>query len=125
MIREGRDFAFVGVAQWFVDAAVMIAASHFDVSIGIANLAGRIAGASLGFWVNGAVTFAGTGGERDDRWNIVRYAIVWIAACWLSTLGVMLLDRALGRHAAWFGKPIIDGLLGLASFVASRHWVYR
>jgi putative flippase GtrA len=123
MIREGRDFVLVGLAQCLVDATVMIAANHLGAPIYAANVAGRIAGASLGFWLNGAITFPA--GAHESRSHLIRYGILWLAACWLSTVGVVLLNRTLGRHWAWLGKPVIDGLLGFGSFVASRNWVYR
>jgi putative flippase GtrA len=123
VIREGRDFILVGIAQAVADWLVFVAASYVGAPLSAANLGGRVAGALLGFWLNGAITFR-TDAMRDRR-SFPRYVVLWLAACLLSTFGVVILDATFGRYWAWLGKPVIDLTLGVASFVASRNWVYR
>jgi putative flippase GtrA len=123
VIREGRDFILVGVAQAVADWIVFVAASYVGAPLSAANLGGRVAGALLGFWLNGAITFR-TDPMRDWR-CFPRYVALWLVACLLSTFGVVVLDATFGRNWAWFGKPVIDAMLGVGSFVASRNWIYR
>jgi hypothetical protein len=37
----------------------------------------------------------------------------------------MLVDACCGLHGAWLGKPLIDTVLAIGSFLASRYWVYN
>jgi putative flippase GtrA len=123
VIRQGRDFVIVGIAQAFLDWLVFAAASGVGVPISAANFGGRVAGALLGFWLNGAITFRTD--TKLEQQALLRYAVLWIVACLLSTMGVVALDATFGRDWAWIGKPIVDAVLGVASFGASRNWVYR
>lgn len=124
LLRQGRWFATVGGVQWLVDWCVMFVLSHSGVPVAYANIAGRICGALLGFWLNGRITFARD--DRDPRWRqLVRYVVLWCVTTTLSTLGVSALNAAFGLRGAWIGKPIVDGVLAIGSFLASRHWVYR
>src|SRR5690606_31852583 len=59
LTRQGRHYLFIGGVQWLVDWGVMVALSHFGMAVGPANVVGRIAGALLGYWANGKLTFAG------------------------------------------------------------------
>lgn len=124
VLREGRWFIAVGVAQWLVDWAAMVALSHAGMSVAAANVAGRVCGALLGFWLNGMITFA-----RDDgasRWRqALRYVTLWCCNTVLSTFGVSTVASAFGLRWAWLAKPLVEGALAVISFLASRHWVYR
>jgi putative flippase GtrA len=59
LTRQGRHYLLIGGLQWLVDWGVMVALSHLGLRIGVANVAGRVSGALLGFWLNGRITFAG------------------------------------------------------------------
>ena len=122
--RQAPLFVGVGVLQWLTDWGVMVALSHLGAAIAFANVSGRIAGASLGFWMNGSVTFGRPGTRGPRRRHFARYVVLWLASALLSTAGVALIDAVFGRHAAWLGKPLLDGVLGLGSFLVSRYWVY-
>jgi putative flippase GtrA len=124
LLRQGRWFAAVGGVQWLVDWGVMFFLSHAGVPVAVANVAGRVSGAAFGFWLNGRVTFARD--ERAPRWRqLLRYVALWCATTTLSTLALSAIDAAFGLRGAWLGKPLVDGVLAIASFLASRHWVYR
>lgn len=124
LLRQGRFFVLIGVLQWLVDWGLMVVLSHLGVSVALANVVGRISGAALGFWLNGSVTFASDG--RGPGWRqLGRYALLWCATTTLSTGGVSLIDAHFGLRDAWLAKPLVDGVLSIGSFLASRHWVYR
>jgi putative flippase GtrA len=123
-LRQGRHFIVVGLAQGLLDWSVMVALSHFGLAIGFANVAGRLSGALLGYWLNGSITFA-RDGHRPGWHQFGRYVVLWCSATTLSTAAVSLIGAEFGLRAAWLGKPLVDGVLAIGSFLASRHWVYR
>jgi putative flippase GtrA len=123
LLRQGRWFALVGLLQWLADWSVMVALSHAGLPLAGANVAGRAGGALLGFQLNGRITFS-RDGRGPNRLQLARYAVLWCTTALLSTAGVMTVQALLGLEGAWLGKPAIDVLLALGSFLASRHWVY-
>ena len=57
--RQGQHYLMIGLVQWLVDWGVMVFLSHQGMPVEPANILGRISGAALGYWLNGAITFAG------------------------------------------------------------------
>lgn len=126
MVRQVIGFGLVGAAQIVLDWACFVALSALGVAVVPANLAGRVVGASLGFWANGRFTFARPGeAPRLGRRRLLRYVAFWLAMSSLSTLAVLALDHLQGLQAAWLGKPLIDAALAVLGFLVSKYWVYR
>ncbi|KFN49402.1 hypothetical protein N790_05330 [Arenimonas malthae CC-JY-1] len=126
MLRELVGFGLVGGLQLLADWACFVALTALGVPVVPANLAGRVAGASLGFWANGRYTFARPGEPpRLGRRRLARYLAFWLAMSVLSTVAVMGLDAMRGLHAAWLGKPLVDAALAALGFVAAKYWIYR
>lgn len=126
MIRQVVGFGLVGGLQLLLDWACFVALTALGVAVLPANLVGRIAGASLGFWANGRFTFAKPGEPpRLGRRRLLRYVLFWLAMSALSTLAVMGLDQLHGLHAAWLGKPLVDAVLAAMGFLAAKYWIYR
>jgi putative flippase GtrA len=123
-LRQGRRFILVGLAQGLLDWSVMVALSHLGLAIAFANVAGRISGALLGYWLNGSITFA-RNGQRPGWRQFGRYVVLWCGSTVLSTAALSLIDVHFGLRGAWLAKPLVDGVLSIGSFLASRHWVYR
>jgi len=122
--RQAPRYLIVGTIQWLLDWGVMVLLSHFGLRIGLANIAGRVTGAMLGFWLNGKVTF--TGDEHVlGRRQLLRFVVMWLALTLLSTVAIELIDDVLGRKWAWLAKPLVEACLGVLGFLGSRHWVYR
>ncbi|MGF6710220.1 putative flippase GtrA [Luteibacter sp. W1I16] len=117
-------FVAVGGAQLVVDAATFIGLSHWGLSVPIANVVARMAGALLGFWLNGKITFLKED-ERLHRVHLGRFAMFWLAATAVSTGALALATHTLGLVTAWIIKPVIEILLAIVSFLVSRHWIYR
>ena len=122
--RQGGHYLLIGGLQWLLDWAVTVVASHGGLPIEAANVCGRIAGAMLGFWLNGKVTFAGDDTRLGGR-QLRRFVLLWLCTTTISTLAMGGIDDAFGLHGAWRAKPAIELTLGLAGFLASRHWVYK
>lgn len=123
LTRHFRRYLLVGGLQWLLDCAVMVALSAAGLGIAPANIAGRISGALLGFWLNGRYTFHGHGGTLGGA-TFTRFALMWLAMTWLGTWLLAQVDARLGLHGAWLAKPVVELLLGLAGFVLARQWVY-
>ncbi|MEN1972885.1 GtrA family protein [Luteimonas sp. MJ204] len=122
--RQGPRYLVIGGIQWLLDWGVMVLLSHFGLRIGLANVAGRVTGAMLGFWLNGKVTF--TGDEHVlGRRQLMRFIVMWLVMTLLSTVAIEAIDDVLGRKWAWLAKPLVEACLGVVGFLGSRHWVYR
>ena len=122
--RQGRHYLTIGILQWLVDWGVMVGLSHLGLLVEPANVAGRISGAALGFWLNGRITFAGDGTTIGRR-QFGRFALMWLSTTLVSTLAMGAIDDAGGLKWAWIAKPVVELVLGGIGFVLSRHWVYK
>jgi len=123
--RQLVAYGLVGGLQLLVDWACFVSLTALGVAVVPANLAGRIAGASLGFWLNGRITFARSGVPTLARRNALRFLVFWLAATAASTLAMQTVDAREGLQAAWLLKPLVEALLAGVGFVAARHWIYR
>ncbi|HVI58004.1 MAG TPA: GtrA family protein [Luteimonas sp.] len=124
LTRQGRHYLLIGGIQWLVDWAVMVALSHFGMRVGPANVAGRVSGALLGYWLNGKLTFAGED-TAVGRTQLVRFVLMWLGTTAVSTWSMTHIDELFGLGWAWLAKPAIELALGVLGFVLSRHWVYK
>jgi len=124
LTRQGRHYLMIGGIQWLVDWGVLVGLSHLGMLIEPANVAGRISGAVLGYWLNGKLTFAG-----DDtalgRTQLQRFLLMWLCTTIASTWAMGSIDDWFGLKWAWLAKPGVEAALGLIGFVLSRHWVYK
>jgi putative flippase GtrA len=124
MLRQTRHFVAVGIVQWAADWATLVGLSALGAPVAPANIAGRIVGAMLGFWLNGRFTFARDGSTLG--WpQLARYIVLWCANTVISTLAIAAIKGHADLYGAWLAKPLIEGALALATFLVSRHWVYR
>ena len=124
LTRQGSHYLAIGIVQWLLDWGVMVGLSHLGVAVEWANIAGRISGASLGFWANGRFTFAGADTTVGRR-QLLRFLIMWLATTTASTWALATIDDALGLKWAWLAKPLVELALGALGFFLSRQWVYR
>ena len=122
--RHARHYLLIGGLQWLVDWGVMVLLSNWGMAVELANILGRVAGAMLGYWLNGKLTFAGDETEVG-RTQLVRFILMWIGTTTVSTLSMGLIDDHLGLKWAQLAKPAVEGVLGVVGFLLSRHWVYK
>lgn len=125
IVRQGLLFLMVGAALVCVDWAVFVVFSAVGVPTVAANVAGRMVGAMLGFYLNGSLTFRSGQGARVGRRHLGRFAIAWLLLTALSTTLVASAAARIGLHYAWLAKPLVEALMALISFVISRQWVYQ
>lgn len=122
--RQGRNYLLLGGLQWLVDCTVMMALSHAGMPVEPANIAGRISGAVLGYWLNGRITFASEHNTLG-RTQFMRFVAMWLCTTAISTSALGVIDNLAGLKWAWVTKPGLELVLGALGFVISRHWVYR
>ncbi|WP_334178998.1 GtrA family protein [Pseudoxanthomonas sp.] len=125
LLRQGGSFLIVGALQLLVDWALFVGLTALGVSAAPANLAGRIGGALLGFWLNGRVTFAQAGSAQLGWWRFAKFLLVWIPLTVISTLAVTWVAGTLGLAHAWLAKPLVEAALAVVAFFLWRHVVYR
>lgn len=123
LLRQGLGFSAVGGLQLLLDWGVMMGLSASGIPLPAANVAGRVAGASLGFWANRQLTFTDHDGPASR--HLLRFLLLWSVLTVLSTLQVEYIALHGGLSRAWLLKPLIEALLAVVSFLASRYWVYR
>ncbi len=122
--RHASHYLAIGFVQWLLDWGVMVGLSHFGMRVVPANIVGRIAGACVGYWLNGKLTFAGDDTTVGHK-QFGRFLAMWVFTTALSTLAMGHIDDVFGLKWAWIAKPAIELVLGLIGFVLSRHWVYK
>jgi len=126
VFKQGLLYGVVGAAQLGADWLAFVALSYLGMAPAIANVLGRVVGASLGFVLNGRFTFRQTDGSAQlHARSLSRFAISWALMTGLSTLLVTASVSAFGLETTWITKPLIDILLAVAGFVASKYWIYR
>lgn len=122
--RHARHYLLIGGIQWLVDWGVLVLLTHLGMAVVPANVAGRVAGALLGYWLNGRLTFAG-----DDttvgRTQLLRFIAMWLGTTIISTWSLGYIDHMAGLKWAWLAKPGVEFVLGVVGFLLSRHWVYK
>ena len=92
LTRQGRHYLAIGVVQWLLDWGVMVLLSHLGLVVELANVAGRIAGATVGFWLNGRITFASED-TRIGRRQFGRFLMMWMLSTLVSTWAIGAMKR--------------------------------
>ncbi|HEY0502482.1 MAG TPA: GtrA family protein [Lysobacter sp.] len=124
LARQSGSYIVVGLLQLLVDWAVFVMLSATGLAVEPANVAGRISGAALGFWLNGRFTFAGEDTAVGRR-QLARFLAMWLVTTAMSTWAIGHVDDTVGLRWAWLAKPAIELALAMVGFMLSRHWVYR
>lgn len=125
LARQSMQFLLIGAVQLGLDWAVFVGLSHAGLSLATSNVAGRVCGALLGFWLNGRYTFARQGQPRLGRQQMQRFLLAWSALTALSTGLLWLVQSRFDLQAAWLAKPAVEAAMAALGFVAWRQWVYR
>jgi putative flippase GtrA len=124
LLRQGTHYVLIGLLQLLLDWLVFVGATALGMPVPAGNVAGRVAGALLGFWLNGRITFA-RDGARLGWHRFARFVVVWSLMTLVSTWLVATVAHGLGLQWAWLAKPLVEGGLAAISFFLWRHVVYR
>ena len=95
LLRQGSTYLVIGLVQLLVDWLVFVVATALGMPVAPANIAGRLAGMLLGFWLNGRYTFAEAGAGKLGWKRFARFFGLWLLLTAASTLLVSLVDQAL------------------------------
>ncbi|WMJ70574.1 GtrA family protein [Stenotrophomonas sp. 24(2023)] len=125
LLRQGSAYIVIGLVQLLLDWLVFVATTAVGLPVVPANIAGRLAGMLLGFWLNGRYTFATGAGQRLGWRRFARFFTLWLLLTAASTVLVSTADHALGLRYAWLAKPVVEGGLAVVSFLLMRYVVYR
>lgn len=125
VLRQVIGYGVVGGVQLLADWLVFVLLTGLGLGVVPGNLVARVAGASLGFWLNGRYTFSSDGQPRLGGRRVLRFVLAWVVMTAISTLAVHQLDQAQGLQAAWLGKPLVDAALAAVGFLVSKYWIYR
>lgn len=126
LFRQLMLYGLVGGAQLLLDYVCFVVLTGYGVAIVPANLIARVAGATLGYFLNRRVTFAGAvAAERKETAVMFRFAVVWIALTVVGTVIVGALGKMMSLELVWLAKPVVDAFLALLGFLLSRFWIYR
>jgi putative flippase GtrA len=124
VIGQMARYGLVGLAQLGLEWLSFVALTLLAVPVSPANVLARVAGASLGYWMNGRFTFSSDGATLGRR-ALFRFCVSWGVMTILGTVAVTWLEHAGGLRAAWMGKPLVDIALAGGGFLASKFWIYR
>jgi putative flippase GtrA len=118
-------FVMVGLVLVLVDWATFSLLFYLGMPLAPANVLGRAAGACLGFYLNGRITFAEAGVARLGRHRMLRFIIAWVAWTALGTLLMHHSREIFGDQAPYLAKPVIEAFLAGLGFLSSRFYIYR
>src|SRR5690606_2644236 len=85
LLRQGSHYVLFGLLQLLLDWAVFVATTWLGMPASRGNLAGRVSGALLGFWLNGRFTFSDGSGTRLGWRRFLRLALLGTALTVAST----------------------------------------
>ena len=123
--RQALFFLAIGLAQLALDSALYIGLTAAGATVVIGNIAGRVAGACLGFWLNGRYTFAQDGRARLQRRHLLRFVVAWSALTLMSTWLLAAVAGWAGLQGSWLAKPVVEAMMAAIGFIVWRQWVYR
>lgn len=125
LARQGVPYAIFGIGVLVVDWATFVLLSWLGLVVPVANIAGRVVGAVMGFLLNGRYTFATAGRAMLGSRQLLRYFVTWVVLTSLSTLAVTALASEQWLWLAWLAKPVIDATLAATAFIVSKYWIFR
>ena len=125
-IMEGESLFNDGTALVLVGVAATVVMQGFANPAEIARslMIAIVAGALLGYWLNGKFTFAADH-TSVGRKQLVRFIVMWVCTTAVSTWSMGAIEEHLGLKWAWAAKGGVEFVLGAIGFVLSRHWVYK
>ncbi|OOG48772.1 hypothetical protein B0E50_08290 [Rhodanobacter sp. C01] len=112
------------MVQVVIDSGVLIGLTHAGAGVAMANVCGRIAGALVGFLLNGKATFSSVSNRRLHDGPLLRFILIWLTLTTVSTLLLVLLRQRVPLESVWMVKPVVEACLAAVSFLVSKFWIY-
>ncbi len=124
-VRQGSNYVAFGLVQLALDTTIFVGLSALGIALAPANFAGRLAGACLGYLLNGRVTFA-TPGHDGIRWPAFgRFALLWLVLTILGTVLLRAVEHQFGLVGSWYAKPLVEAFLAVLGFLAMKFFVFQ
>ena len=124
LFAQAARYAAVGLvvlaADFLIYSAILLVVPERFVA---ANLAGKVAGAALGFVLHRTVSFRWTQRDTATR-QLLSYLVVLGFNLLLSSLLLWLAIDRLGANP-YLAKLAVDIVIVGSAFLLSRLWVYR
>jgi putative flippase GtrA len=118
--RFGLVGLFVAALDYAVFAGLLLAFPGQHLA---ANLAGKLAGAAIGFVLHRNFTFAG---QRRDALGRQAFSYALLLGFNLGLGSGLLWLLVDGLHLnPWWSRLFVDGVVIASSFLGSKLWVYR
>jgi len=125
LMFQGAAYVVFGLIQLALDTAIFIGLSALGVPLMPSNIAGRIAGACLGFMLNGRVTFATGGGNGISQPAFARFVLLWLGLTVIGTGMLSVVEHQFGLVGSWYAKPLVEAMLAVLGFVGLKFFVFR
>ena len=123
-MHQAARYGLVGACVFATDLGVFwVVLQAAPPAYLAANVAGKIAGAGLGFVLHRRFTFGWQQKDRGSR-QLVSYLCLFAANLALSSALLALLVCGFAVHKL-VAKVLVDAVVIATSFVVSRYWVYR
>lgn len=97
ILKEGAGYVIVGLTQLLIDWLIFVLLSLFGLIVVAGNLISRIAGASIGFWLNRSWTFQ-TKTDHCLNQQVARFTAWWLISTLVSTGLVQMANHFYGLH---------------------------
>lgn len=124
-LRQASAYLVFGLVQLAVDTGIFIGLTAAGVALTPANVIGRLAGAGLGFMLNGRVTFAAPGQGPLHGLALARFALLWLVMTIIGSALLRAVEHKVGLHGSWYAKPLVEALLAVLGFLAMKFFVFR
>ncbi|MDQ3038564.1 MAG: GtrA family protein [Pseudomonadota bacterium] len=119
-------FIAFGAVQLGVDWLTFVLLTWSGADVAPANIAGRVIGAALGYYLNSRYTFPQEQGvPRAEHGTMMRFLLAWAATSLVSTLILVAVEQQFGLQAAWVGKLLVDGIIAVLAFLLSKYWIFK
>lgn len=109
-----------------IEWLLFLATTYFGLSVVVANVLARAAGATLGFWSNARFTFTfASAGAVLGRRTLLRFLVSWLLITLLGNRAVKGVELSGGLRLAWVGKPLVDIVSAGLGFLVAKYWIFR
>lgn len=125
-MRQLFLFGVVGVTQLVADTLIFYLLLKLSLTPWIANSLSRFLALTLGFALNGAITFRQPDNTTStSKKSFVRLLILWCVLTLVSSGLVTLASHHVSDHRLLAAKLLVELVLAFVSFLISKTWVYR
>ncbi|WBM72088.1 GtrA family protein [Buttiauxella sp. WJP83] len=118
-------FFICGVIQFAIDSSLYTVLSYVGVGVTLSNVSSRALAASVGYYINGRLTF-----KRSMNGRVLfKFVIYWAGMTVISTVLLYLCKVIFNSQNSVFltavSKVCVEIVLFFISFIIAKLWVYK